>query len=313
MYYIGQLMRIAHLSDVHLLSFEGTHAGDFLHFGANKRLLGGMNILLNRGKKYQTAVFDALVDDVNAEQVDHVACTGDITNLALQSEFRFARERFDRFALGPDGVTCIPGNHDKYVAHVAGLFEEVFAPYCAGDAAWRDGAATSWPIVRERGDLAIVGICSSLPTHLLGAYGTVGAAQLARVEEILADARLAGKFRLVMIHHPPAGKWARRPLRGLKDHEEFAAVLARTGAELVLHGHEHLDLKHTLRGPNGQEIPVHGIQSGSYDSHLEHRQGRYRIYTVERAAGAARPKVTAEELRVFRAGKFTSEGVRQAA
>lgn len=303
-------MRVAHLSDVHLLSVTGTRVGEFVRSNG-KRLLGGLNVFLNRGRHYSNDVFEAMVADINGQGIDHVACTGDITNLALESEYRFARGLFDRLKPGAAGVTCIPGNHDNYITDADGVFERTFAPYCAGDADWdwQDGAGGHWPIVRLRGDTAIVALSSSRPTHLLAAYGMVGGLQLARLERALTDPRVRDKFRLVMIHHPPAGRWARSQLRGLHDHQAFAAVLARCGADLVLHGHEHLDLRHLLSGPAGRDVPVRGIQSGSYVGSNELRQGRYRIYTLGRTAG--RPSVVAEELRVFRPSEraFASEGV----
>ncbi len=73
-------MRIAHLSDVHLLSLDGTRVRDLL----NKRCAGGMNLILTRGRHHKPYVFDALVDDLNAQGIDEVVCTGDITNLALE-------------------------------------------------------------------------------------------------------------------------------------------------------------------------------------------------------------------------------------
>jgi 3',5'-cyclic AMP phosphodiesterase CpdA len=314
-------VRIAHVSDVHLLSLENTHLLDF----ANKRWTGGVNLALNRGRHYQTAVFDALVDDVNALGVDHVACTGDVTNLAFESEFRFAREHFARFARGPAHVTCIPGNHDTYVASAAGTFERVFAEHCSSDADF--AGAAPWPLVRVRGDLAVVGLSTSEASPWFLAYGTIGAAQLARVEAALADPRLAGKFRLVMVHHPPAGPYTKKWTRHLRDHEAFAKVLARAGADLVLHGHEHRDLAAELAGPGGARIPVRGIQSGTYDpgpealakpgkagAHAESHRARYRIYTVERDARGI-PRLVGEELRGWRpaAGRFETEGVRTSA
>src|SRR6186997_2662803 len=105
-------MRIAHCSDLHLLSLNGARALDF----ANKRWIGGLNLLANRGRHYHAAVFRAMVEDFNRSAIDHIVVTGDITNLALEEEFRFARGFFDAIELGPSDVTVIPGNHDSYVA-----------------------------------------------------------------------------------------------------------------------------------------------------------------------------------------------------
>jgi 3',5'-cyclic AMP phosphodiesterase CpdA len=277
---------------------------------ANKRWTGGVNLLLHRGRNHLAHVFDAMVEDINALGVEHVACTGDITNLSLASEFRFARSKFDRFAVGADDVTCIPGNHDTYIDEVDGLFEKEFEAFCAGDPEWewKDGG-DKWPIVRVRGNLAVIACSSCHPVGWFAAHGRLGGRQLHRLETALGDPRLAGKFRLVLIHHPPAGKRARNPLRGLKDHAAFGQILSRHGAELVLHGHEHRDVREALHGPHGA-ISVRGIQSGSYHSDDHHKQSRYRVYSIGAGpTGSGRPVVVAEELRVFKDGRFQSEGV----
>jgi 3',5'-cyclic AMP phosphodiesterase CpdA len=286
-------VRLAHVTDVHLLSLDGTRLRDFL----NKRWAGGLNILLNRGRHHLAEVFDALVDDLNRLGVDQVAFTGDVTNLSLASEFRFARAHFDRIAVGPTNAFCVPGNHDNYVAEVAGRFEETFAPYCAADPGWEWPDGARWPSVRVRGDLALVGLTTSQPSGLLMGHGTVGAEQLARLEKVLGDPRLADKLRVVVMHHPSAGRHARSKRRGLRDHEAFAEVIGRAGAELVLHGHEHLDLRNALDGPDGP-VPVHGVQSGSYAIDSERRRARYRVYTIEPAA--PRPRLGGIETRTWR-------------
>jgi 3',5'-cyclic AMP phosphodiesterase CpdA len=293
-------VRLAHVTDVHLLSLDGTRLRDFV----NKRWSGGLNILLNRGRHYMTEVFDALVDDLNGLGVEQVACTGDVTNLSLMSEFRFARAHFDRLAVGPTNVICVPGNHDNYIADVAGVFEDVFAPYCEADPEWRWSDGKPWPTVRVRGELALVGLTTSQSSGMLMGYGTVGAAQLERLGAVLADPRLHGKFRVVVMHHPSTGKHAESLRRGLHDHAAFAAVLRRHGAELVLHGHEHLDLRGELPGPDGA-IPVHGVQSGSYGVDSAKRRARYRVYTM--VPGAARPRLAAMETRTWRPARAAFE------
>lgn len=291
-------MRIAHCSDLHLLSLEGAKALDF----ANKRWIGGLNLLSNRGRHYHAEVFEAMVDDFNRSAIDHVVVTGDITNLAFDGEFRFARAFFDRIELGPEHVTVIPGNHDAYVAEGGRFFSEHFAPYSSADADWAwpvdnpKDLQASWPRVRVRGDLAVIGLSTSLATPWFTAYGRIGRGQLERLESALADPRLAGKLRLVAIHHPPAGPRARSIIRGLRDRGEFARVLAEAGAELVLHGHEHVDMREELPGPDGP-IHVRGIQSGTYEAGKLPRRARYRIY--ELGPAGSRPAIVSDSLRVW--------------
>lgn len=298
-------MKLAHCSDLHLLSHDGTRWLEL----ANKRWIGAMNLLSNRSRHYHVAAFEAMVDDLNAADIDHVLCTGDVTNLALRREFEFARAKFDRLALGPAHVTVIPGNHDAYVAEGVPLFAELFAPYAATDAGWtwteadraegESDDALRWPIVRVRGELALIGVSTSRATPWFTAYGRVGAGQLARLGRALADERLRGKARLVAIHHPPAGKRARSRIRGLRDHAAFAEVIAAAGADLIVHGHEHRDMLEELASPAGA-VPVHGVASGTYHHDRPERTARYRVFHIVHG------KITLQGVRVWNpaSGRF---------
>ncbi len=285
-------MRVAHFSDLHLLSLTGARVLDFF----NKRWIGGANLLASRGRHYHAEVFEALVDDLAGRALDHVVCTGDITNLALEQEFAFARERFDRIGLGPRGVTVIPGNHDAYVRKGIEFFAGYFADYHEPDPDWEWNDGDAWPVVRVRGDLAVIGLSTSRKTPWFTAYGRVGEPQLERLAAVLSDPRLADKFRLVALHHCPVDKQARSRIRGLKDHEALARVIADAGAELILHGHEHQDLSGALPVPGG-EVSVRGIQAGSYEAGKESLRARYRIY--ELVPGRPRPILGSEEMRVW--------------
>lgn len=278
-------MRLAHCSDLHLLSHDGARWMEL----ANKRWIGAANLLSNRSRHYHVAAFEAMVEDMNALGIEHVLCTGDITNLALRQEFEFARKKFDALALGPTHVTCIPGNHDAYVQEGVGLFAEMFGDFATPDEGWtwtedtRHDASDDlhWPFVRVRGELAIIGCSTSRQTPWFTAYGRLGEGQLARLKSALADPRLAGKVRLVAIHHPPAGKRATSRIRGLRDHAAFADVIGQSGADLIVHGHEHRDMHESLAGPDGKVIPVRGIASGTYFHNKPERTARYRIFDID--------------------------------
>jgi len=307
-------MRLAHCSDLHLLSHDGAQWLDL----ANKRWIGAMNLLSNRSRHYHVEAFDDMVRDLNALGVDHVLCTGDVTNLALRQEFAFARGKFDKLALGPAGVTVIPGNHDAYVAEGVPLFAEMFAAFATCDPGWEWTAADAavgsdepddlrWPIVRIRGELALIGTSTSRETPWFTAYGRLGAGQIARLKKLLHDPRLAGKVRVVAIHHPPAGKRAESWIRGLRDHGELAAVIAEAGADLILHGHEHRDMTEALLGPTGP-VPVRGVASGTYLHNKPERTARYRIYEI--AGGTVvsdHVRVWDRELRAFGPKPVTHE------
>jgi hypothetical protein len=93
-----------------------------------------------------------------------------------------------------------------------------------------------------------------------------------------------------MIHHPPhlAGAPAGR---NLTDARAFEAMIARTGAELVIHGHMHVGSVAFVQGPRGL-VPVVGATSASArGGTLTHRAG-YHLYTI--APEAAGPRITGE-------------------
>ena len=295
-------MRVAHCSDLHLVSHDGARWLEL----ANKRWIGRMNLASSRSRHYHVAAFDAMIADLNETGVDHVLCTGDVTNIALRREFEFARGKFDQFALGARGVTVIPGNHDAYVTEGVGLFAEMFGPFATTDAGWQwtaadraddraadvVDAAPRWPIVRIRDQVALIGLSTSLQTPWFTAYGRAGAGQLARLARVLADPRLAGKVRLVAIHHPPAGKRSQSRIRGLRDHAAFAEVIAAHGADLIVHGHEHRDMTEALAGPEGS-VPVRGIVSGTYFHNRPDKTARYRVFEL------AHGKLVADYTRIW--------------
>ncbi len=291
-------MRLAHCSDLHLLSLTGAGMLDF----ANKRWIGGLNLLMNRGRHHQTHIFEGMVADLNEQGVDHILVTGDVTNLALDEEFRFAKTLIETLDLGADQVTVIPGNHDAYVQAGATYFKKHFYEHYESDADWSElQGEEHWPCVRRRGPVTIFGLSTSLQTPWFTAYGVIGEAQLERLRTALLDERYTGTLRLVAIHHSPAEPRARSRVRGLRDRKALYEVLKETGAELILHGHEHLDLSALLPGRDG-DIPVRGIQSGTYEAGdaALHRRARYRIYEIsDTCDDNQRPKVVSEELRLW--------------
>ena len=145
---------------------------------------------------------------------------------------------------------------------------------------------TAFPFLRRRGPLALIGLSTAVPTAPFMATGRLGGGQLARLAEMLDRCARKGLFRVVMIHHPPISTPARR-LKRLVDGADFCAVLARHGAELVIHGHDHARSLIELKGPRGT-IPVVGVPSASEAPPGEHDRAGYNLYVVEGEAGAWR-------------------------
>lgn len=293
-------MRLAHCSDPHLLSLRGAKVRDF----ANKRWIGGLN-LANRGRRHQARIFEAMVADINELGVDHVVVTGDVTNIAMEEEFRYARTYFDKFEVGAKQVTVLPGNHDAYVQAGSEHFQKHFGPFCESDIdfGWPDNNV--WPCVRRRGPVTVIALSTSVQTPWFTAYGRLGELQLERLKIVLGDERLKNTLRVIAIHHPPTEPRARSPFRGLHDFAKLRQILETSGAELILHGHEHVDLRTKMWGPEGP-IWVRGIQSATYDGGDGGDEGhlaRYRIYEFADTPGEhSRPQPLSERLRRWDSG-----------
>ena len=271
------MFRLAHVSDPHFQSFRNVKLRDLL----GKRALGGLNLLLMRRRKHNMALLQSLLEDLLSRSVDHLALTGDLCNIALESEWSAASRWIEATNIPKDRVTVIPGNHDAYVAKVVedGVFERMFAPYQTAELRV-DNAV--YPFVRLRGDVALVCISTAVPTGDTGAWGRVGEAQLVRVESLLSNPEVKSRRRVVLIHHPPLVN-RHGEERNLRDRTALQAVLARAGADLVLHGHDHRDYFNDLAGPSGTRIPVVGAGSASYDGPPD-RRSRYHIFEITSAA-----------------------------
>ncbi len=263
-------LRFAHCSDIHLLNLEGVRPWQFL----NKRITGAVNLALKRRRAHNDALFDRIVEHAHQLDVDRLVITGDLTNLALASEFAHVAEKLDQAGLP---VTVIPGNHDAYTRGSArhGRFEQYLAKYMEGERP----SGSLYPFVQRYPGVALIGISTAVPTLPLYATGKVGTDQLTRLDQILADLGRKDVSRVVLIHHPVVdGVSSAR--HDLLDISAFGEVIARRGAELILHGHEHRELVGLLPGPD-TEVPVHGVSSATALSQKPGREGAFRIYDIE--------------------------------
>ena len=276
------MFRIAHLTDPHVGPLPRPRLRELL----NKRITGFVNWSRNRKDAHDMVLLAALVADMHAQEPDHIACTGDLCNIGLPSEWRTSRVFLEGLG-SPERVTFVPGNHDAYVpGSLEGLVQEC-APWAVGD----DDARPRFPFVRRRGPVALVGMSSAIPTAPFVASGRVGRTQMKATEALLAElGRDPACFRVVLIHHPPHVGGAPAG-RNLTDARAFDAMIERVGAELVLHGHMHVGSVAFIAGPRGV-VPVVGAPSASArGGALTHRAG-YHLYAID--PDPDRPRVTGE-------------------
>lgn len=270
---------LAHLSDPHLHPVSRPHLREL----ASKRVLGFTNWQTRRRRRHDMDALAALVADLKAQTPDHVALTGDLAVIGAEAEYLPARAFLA--ALGPpEWVSVVPGNHDSYVRATWHHPLLHWSDYMRGDA-MADRGQPHFPYVRRRGPVALVGLSTAVPTAPFSATGRLGADQVARLRHILLELGAEERFRIVLIHHPPLP--GARYLRRLVDAEAVAAAIAETGAELVLHGHDHRPSVGSLAGPDGP-VPVVGVPSASAGPNDPAAPGAYNLYAIERSDGAWR-------------------------
>src|SRR5262249_60478178 len=107
-------------------------------------------------------------------------------------------------------------------------------------------------------------------------------------------AALTRLFRVVLLPPPPVTRpqWQDRRLI---DGEGLIAVLKRHGAELVLHGHEHLDMVRWFETPRGR-VPAVGVPSASGTVGEKYDAAAYNLYSITGSAGAWRCEMVARGL-----------------
>lgn len=291
------MFRLAHLSDPHL------HAAvpqPSLRERLSKRALSRLSWARERSALQRPEVLAAAVADVQAHAPDHWLVSGDITNFSLPCEFTHAAGWLAGLD-DPSRVSVVPGNHD---ALVPVPFAEGWAhwqPWLLGDTA----SAVAFPYLRRRGDVAVIGLSSAIPTAPGLASGRLGRDQLDRLADLLAALGRDGIARIVALHHPPAdGVVTRR--KALDDRAAFRAVIARCGAELILHGHSRDARFDPIAGPAGL-VPVLGVPSISAIPNAKDEGARWNLLGFERCHGRWTIEVSARRWNVA-AQRFVDGG-----
>jgi 3',5'-cyclic AMP phosphodiesterase CpdA len=272
-------LTIAHISDLHLPF--APHLSLAQRF--SKRQLSVWSWRRRRAVQ-RPEILDALTADLRAHHSDHIVITGDITNFSLPDEFRQAAAWLE--CLGPpERISLVPGNHDALVEVAESNGLEHWMPWTR--------TADGWPYIHRRGHLALIGLNSARPTAPLLASGHLGAGQLVRLESMLMTEGAAGRTRVVLLHHPVA-EGAVSWRKALVDRAQLRGVLARVGAELVLHGHARDARLDCIPGPEGP-IPCLCVPSSSALPNPHDAAARWHQVRLPAQAERARAEVRVRE------------------
>lgn len=274
------MFRLAHLSDVHLGPLPDVAYRDLM----SKRITGYINWRRNRSSNLHEGVIDSIVAHMKAAQPDHIAVTGDLMNLALSGEVELSRLWLETLG-DPNEVSVVPGNHDAYVPGAIDKACAAWAGWMHGDGQAEAARRGTFPYLRVRGNVALIGVSSARATAPFMASGFFGESQAERLADMLDATRERNLCRVVLIHHPPVrgAAAAHKRLLGIG---RFQAVMRSHGAELVLHGHTHLPTTYRIEGPRGQSIPVVGVAAAGQAPRGSRPPGQYNLLEIGGEAGS---------------------------
>ncbi len=298
-------MRIAHFSDLHVLALGGVGWARYM----NKRLTGVANLALRRApldeltglwrsaaehfptrlrKKdvHRSEYVRVVAREVARTKVDHVVITGDVTNLALETEFAAARAILEgELHLTPDHISIIPGNHDTYTRGALRdhRFTQFFEAYtrCDIDVGVEVGPG-HFPYVKLRGPCAFIGLCSAVPRPPFVAAGELGEAQLGALTAALDHPEVKRRTPVILIHHPPVGPASRlkMAMEGLRDGARLVERLQPLSRGLVVHGHLHRRMQSRIPTRSGHVV-VGGAASASLHHEHEARMSGFNVYEFD--------------------------------
>ncbi len=271
------MFKLAHISDVHLGPLPKITLRELF----SKRITGYVNWQRNRKKHLFGDTLDRLVDAVQAQTPDHLAITGDLVNLATGIEINNVKEWLENVG-EPQDISVIPGNHDAYVPGALKKALAAWQPYMLGDDDAPD-QSPHFPYLRVRGPVALIGCSTAHATPPFSANGTFGRNQAQKTAELLRTTGERGLYRVIMIHHPPV-RGAAPDYKRMYGIGRFGEMLKQEGAELVIHGHTHLDTLFHLPGRDGT-VPVVCIASASQAPGGKKPPAGYNLFSISGSRG----------------------------
>ncbi len=249
----------------------------------NKRLTGYANFAWRRGRVHRREYLEAVL--AAAAEADHLVVTGDITNLAFESEFREARRLLDDIARTVE-VTVIPGNHDIYLHRVQRdrSFPRHFGSFLESDLPdlGVDLPVGRYPCVKLRGPVAIIALSSAVPRPPFIAAGYLGRAQLEAFTKVLLHPDVTSRTAVILIHHPPVDTRCQlaRLRDGLLDGASFRTALAPLARGLLLFGHLHVRVRCALQTPSGT-VDVIGASGAALDHPDVSVRAGFNLYQMD--------------------------------
>lgn len=246
------MLRIAHLSDVHILDPHTRHSAARYRITARAVSLGRAVDPRGRARKLSRGLAAA-----KASGAGHVVITGDLTELGDANEFEHFAGLLDEARLPEGSVTLVPGNHDAYTS--ADAWKKAMAGPLKR---WASASAFRPGNVVERGDVVFIPVDTSCFQSIARSGGTFKADAVSAVESRLRDPAFSDKSIVLVFHHPPfvneknaVWQW----VDGLRGYSQALDLLGRHPRLQILHGHLHKVVDNIVRLGKGALARVEDV------------------------------------------------------
>ncbi len=250
----------------------------------SKRMFGFINWQKKRRNIHLFDTLGRLIAEVKKQSPDHIAVTGDLVNLALPDEYLVARNLAGTSRLAAR-------RHARRRQPRTPTSKRWSANRSASGA--RICAATIRPSQRFR---SCAGADRSPSSTFDGGRIRADARdRQARRGTTHASSRHPEKARRgrrvpYRLAASSAGSEPRRKSQRLLDGRALIATIAQAGADLVIHGHEHVHSVAWIDGA-GRRVPVVGVPSASASPRGHWQPAGFNLYRIEGSAGAWRCEV----------------------
>lgn len=254
-------MRIAHLSDLHLLSEDRRSRSWAAQFVSLHRPLD----LVGRKEKLVRALQQA-----KARGAEHVVLSGDLTEVGASAEFEVLAHLLADSPFAPRQITLVPGNHDAYTARDGWkrAFEGPLAPYRSTSSV---DPNTVKPV--DLGSVVLLPVDTTCYQSVASSCGVFTSSAGESLRAHLRGTSEASAARVIVQHHPPfprkSAAWQR--IDGLRGWQGLLEILLAYPTLALLHGHMHRIVTRVLGSM--QHARIFGASAT-----VDDRETRLRVY-----------------------------------
>lgn len=265
-------MRIAHLSDVHMLDVLTARSTTRYRLGVKAVSLGRTIDPEGRARKLARGLQAA-----KAAGANHVVISGDLTELGEPREFEHFAHVLSDAHIANENITLVPGNHDAYTSR------DSWKSAMTGPlAAWSTTSAGEPGRMVDRGHVVFLPIDTSCYQSIARSGGAFSHDAADIVERRAADPGLRDKAVVLVLHHPPITS-DKNPLwqwiDGLRGRSRIVDLLMKHTHVQLLHGHMHKVVDRVL-GLGKARARIFGAPAIVDD----HDAPRVRLYDIKDGA-----------------------------